>query len=126
MFWHDDYESRREQRREEERSYRADVDYDVWRSGGNMDRVDYDRVGDAFRDGRSHESAARSELQAQRPREQEMSEEEYYEQQRYEQQEYDPTPDQCCECDQEAVGYSEGQPWCAEHYRRRPALPDAK
>jgi hypothetical protein len=122
--WSESWEDRYERRREEERSYRADVDYDVWRSGGDMDSVDYDRVGDAFHDGRSHESAARTELNAQHPRGQ--SEDEHYEQMRQEQQEYGPTPDQCCECDHEAVGYSEGQPWCAEHYRRRPALPDAK
>ena len=37
---------------------------------------------------------------------------------------YEPDqPDQCCECDQASVGYSEGQPYCAEHYRRRPSVP---
>lgn len=80
----DDYESRRAARREEERRYHADVAYDVWRSGGNMDRVNYERVQDAFYNSVDSESAARSELRAQRPPEPQMTEEEYYEQQHQE------------------------------------------
>ncbi|MGE3410314.1 MAG: hypothetical protein AB7I37_26275 [Pirellulales bacterium] len=30
-------------------------------------------------------------------------------------------PDQCCECDEPSVGYSEGSPYCAAHYKSRPA-----
>lgn len=30
-----------------------------------------------------------------------------------------PSPDQCCNCDQQAVGYSEGSPYCANCYRSR-------
>lgn len=85
--WADDYESRREQRREEERSYRGDVTYDVWRSGGNVDRINDDRVSRAFDDGLSHEQAARAELQRQRPQPEEISEEEHYAQYGPEQQE---------------------------------------
>jgi len=78
----DDHESRRAARREEERQYRFDVEYEVWRSGGNMDLVDYYRVQDAFHAGADVSDAARSELRAQRPPpEPKMPEEEYYEQQ---------------------------------------------
>lgn len=31
---------------------------------------------------------------------------------------------QCCQCDQPSVGYSEGEPYCAAHYRSRPAFFD--
>lgn len=81
MCMSDDYESRRQARREEERRYHADVAYDVWRSGGNMDRVNYERVQDAFYSQVDSESAARVELRKQRPPEPQMTEEEYYEQQ---------------------------------------------
>jgi hypothetical protein len=37
-------------------------------------------------------------------------------------EEADLTPDQCCECDLEAIGYSEGSPYCAAHYRARPRI----
>lgn len=67
----DDYEARRERRREEERQYRGDVFYNVWRNGGNPDRINYDRVSDSFRDGIYHEDAALREMRAQRPKPQE-------------------------------------------------------
>lgn len=57
----------REERREEERRYEGDVWYEVWRSGGNPDRVDLDRVSDAFYDGLSTEDCASRELRRQRP-----------------------------------------------------------
>lgn len=63
--WDDDYKQREREREE----YRADVFYDVWRSGGNPDRIDYDRVSDRFYDGYQAEECARAELRAQRPRE---------------------------------------------------------
>ena len=80
-YYDNDYERRREERREEKRRYEADVSYDAWRSGGNSDRIDNDRVRQSYDDGLSHESAARRELNAQRPKEPEMTEEEYYNQQ---------------------------------------------
>ena len=43
-------------------SYHGDVSYEVWRSGGNVDRLEYDRVDDHRRDGDSAEEAARSEM----------------------------------------------------------------
>lgn len=46
--------------------------YDVWRSGGNPDRIDYDRVGESFRDGLYHDDAAARELRAQRPKQEEL------------------------------------------------------
>jgi hypothetical protein len=75
----DDYESRQEQRREEERRYQSDVAYDVWRSGGNMDRVDRDRVSDAFHSGVDQFSAADREVRAQRPKPQIEEESQYLE-----------------------------------------------
>ena len=74
-----DYDDRREQRREEQRRYESDVFYEVWRSGGNTDRINPDRVQDRYWNGQDAESAARQELNAQRPKPQEPSEEEYYE-----------------------------------------------
>jgi len=71
------YESRRQERREEERRYEADVYYDVWRSGGNPDAVNPDRVADAFHEGTYHEDAAAREIRKQRPaREPEQQEQE--------------------------------------------------
>ena len=46
--------------------YAFDVEYEVWRNGGNPAQVDHDRVQDAFYDGKDIESATRRELQAQR------------------------------------------------------------
>lgn len=68
-----------EERREEQRKYDNDVFYEVWRNGGNPDRIDFDRVQDRYYNGQDVESAASAELQAQRPKPQEPSEEEYYE-----------------------------------------------
>jgi hypothetical protein len=67
-----------EERREEQRRYESDVFYEVWRSGGNTDRIDPDRVQDRYYNGQDAESAASAELWAQRPKPQEPSEEEYY------------------------------------------------
>jgi len=33
-----------------------------------------------------------------------------------------PEPDTCCECNELAVGYADGYPWCAAHYAGRPLL----
>ena len=38
------YEDRREREREDLRDFEGDVTYEVWRSGGNVDRIDRDRV----------------------------------------------------------------------------------
>ena len=50
------------------REYEGDVFYDVWRSGGNPDRIDYDRVEDSRWEGLYPEEAAYRELRSQRPR----------------------------------------------------------
>lgn len=47
-------------------NYCGDVEYEVWRRGGNPDRVDRDRLDDYEYDGYSAESAARAELERQR------------------------------------------------------------
>lgn len=54
--------------REEEGRFEADVEYEVWRSGGNPDMVDRDRVQDWSPD---VEGAAKSELKRQRKRREE-------------------------------------------------------
>lgn len=54
-------------RREEEDEYRREVEYEVWRRGGNMDRVDPDRVSDYYDAGIAEDSAAIRELRRQRP-----------------------------------------------------------
>jgi hypothetical protein len=56
-----------EQQREDRRRYIADVEYEVWRNGGDIDRVDRDRVVDSYYDGRSEDCAASAELRRQRP-----------------------------------------------------------
>ena len=53
-------------RREERRQYENDVFYDVWRSGGNPDAIDYDRVTENFYDGVDDHYSAQIELNAQR------------------------------------------------------------
>lgn len=42
--------------------YGLDVGYEVWRSGGNPDRVSYDRVDNHYYNGVSAESAAYAEM----------------------------------------------------------------
>jgi len=80
--WYDsEDDARREERRAEERRYESDVWYDVWRAGGDPDRIDTERVSDAYQRGEFQEDAARRELLAQRPKPQ--PEEEYPEQEPY-------------------------------------------
>ena len=57
----------RDEQRKEQRRYEGDVSYDVWRNGGNPDRVDYERVIDGYYGGRQAEDVAREELRRQRP-----------------------------------------------------------
>lgn len=66
----DEYERREEQRREERRRFEADAAYEVWRSGGDVDAVDHDRLHDAFHEGASSSEAAQAELARQRRAEQ--------------------------------------------------------
>ena len=51
--------------REEQRKYENDIFYEVWRSGGNPDQINDDRVNDSWWEGHSPEQAARRELKAQ-------------------------------------------------------------
>ena len=67
--------------RQDEDKYRGDVMYDVWRSGGNPDLVDYDRCRDDFFDGIDPRESANRELRRQRPPEPQITEEEYYQEQ---------------------------------------------
>ena len=70
-----------EERREERRQYENDVFYEVWRSGGNPDGIDYDRVRDHYYDGYSSEESAGYELRSQRNRHSEEDEEQQDEEQ---------------------------------------------
>ena len=77
------YEERREEERKEEREYRGDLIYEVWRRGGNPDRVDGD-MADHYRDrGYSPDGAAASIMRQDRERREERAREdeeaEYYE-----------------------------------------------
>lgn len=63
----DDYYERIQARRAEERAYESDAAYEVWRSGGDMDRIDPDRVSEHFNNGDDFFAAARDELRHQRP-----------------------------------------------------------
>lgn len=47
------------------REYEADVYYEVWRSGGNPEAIDLDRVDDAYRNGWYEDEAASQELRIQ-------------------------------------------------------------
>lgn len=53
--------------RKREREYEADVDYEVYRRGGNVDAVGRDRVRDHYDNGLDADSAASVELRRQRP-----------------------------------------------------------
>ena len=65
-------------RYDERRKYEADVEYEVWRSGGNPDCVNPDRVEEHFYNGDFSDSAAAHEMRMQRrPQEPEEPEEEY-------------------------------------------------
>ena len=64
--WDESYEDRYARRRDEQREYHSDVFYEVWRAGGNPDRVSYERVDNAFYDGRHAEEAAGDEIRRQR------------------------------------------------------------
>ena len=55
-------------RRKEQRDYEADVFYDVWKRGGNPDRVNNERVIDHFWNGDSVDRAVKDELERQRPK----------------------------------------------------------
>lgn len=65
-----EYERRDEERNEERRRFEADAVYEVWRSGGDPDAVDRDRLHDAFYEGARSDEAARGELARQRREEQ--------------------------------------------------------
>jgi len=62
----DEYERREKERREERRRFEADAVYEVWRSGGDPDAVDRDRLHDAFYEGASSGEAAQAALARQR------------------------------------------------------------
>jgi hypothetical protein len=62
-----------------------DVCYEVWRSGGNPDQIDRDRVDDYLYDGASPEDVAAIELRHQMPRHEEPEEMPWSEQQQFEQ-----------------------------------------
>lgn len=64
--------------REERRAYEADVAYEVWSRGGDIDRIDHDRVSDCYFRGDDWDSAAAVELRHQRSKRQEESDADSY------------------------------------------------
>jgi hypothetical protein len=66
---------------DESRKYNNDVFYEVWRRGGDPDRIDCDRVADDRYDGLSASESASAQIERQRPAPELPSEEEYFEQQ---------------------------------------------
>ena len=58
----------RDELRAERRQYQDDVSYQVWRNGGNPDRVDYERVENGYYEGRQPDDVAREERERQRPK----------------------------------------------------------
>lgn len=56
----------REERRKQERAYRDAVSYGVYRAGCNADRVDYEMVSQAMRDGVPAQHVAAAEAQRQK------------------------------------------------------------
>jgi hypothetical protein len=76
-----------ERKREEERQYRADVTYEVWRSGRNPDRIDYDRVSEHIYHGDSSREAADHEIRLQRQAEERKREERALEEEQMRQEE---------------------------------------
>lgn len=72
--WNESYEEHIKREDEERRQYHNDVFYEVWRSGRDPDRIDYDRVQDHYYQGDSSESAAKTEISAQRRSEQRAQE----------------------------------------------------
>jgi hypothetical protein len=68
----------REEQREERRQFEADVYYEVWRSGGNPDRIDPDRLSDCYYDHHDVNDCASRILKSQRPKPQESEQEEQF------------------------------------------------
>lgn len=66
-IWNESSDDRRARERKEQHDYEMDVMYEVWRSGGNPDAVDYDRVRDHYHESWSVDSSASAELKRQRP-----------------------------------------------------------
>jgi hypothetical protein len=80
------YEQRRDREREEKHTYEMDAMYEVWRAGGNTDRINYERVDDHYSNGDSYETAARDELRRQRPPPPDEQEQQQYPEQQYPEQ----------------------------------------
>ena len=57
----------REEEREERRRFEGDVFYEVWRRGGDTDRINYDQLDDCYYDHHEPEVCASRIIQAQRP-----------------------------------------------------------
>ena len=75
-----EYEERRQRDREESHRYQMDAMYEVWRAGGDTDRIDCDRVSNHRDNGDSYEAAACDELRRQRPKPQDEEQMEQQEQ----------------------------------------------
>lgn len=69
--WEESYEDRRQRQQDERHRYENDVYYEVWRSGRDPDRINFDRVDDNWYDGMCPQDAAAIEIRAQQPKYQE-------------------------------------------------------
>ena len=100
--------------RDNNRDYYLDTYYEVWRNGGDADRLDRDRISDYRYNGYSPEEAAECEMRSWR-RAAQKSQEEYeeeqmleYQRQEYERREYERAMEEQAEnLSQEQVGPQE-------------------
>ena len=123
-YCHDDYEHKRDAERDARRGipdrdyydrYTTDACKEVYTEAYD-DKCRRLRFQENLREEREAEER-RVQLRSQAERERA----EEYESQRMQEEQEEPQPDTCCECEELAVGYDDGSPYCASHYRSRPA-----
>lgn len=92
------YESRRDERRE----WDSNVYYEVWRSGGNPDNINPDRMDDRFYNSQTAEEAASGEMRRERQARRNRREAEEMEQAEYDRAMEDHYQDQAQDWQEEA------------------------
>lgn len=122
-FCHDDYEHRRDAERDARRGtpdrdyydrYTSDACKEVYTQAYDDERRRQDARDQQRQDDEEAERRAERRSAAERERAEE------YESQQIQMEQEEPQPDTCHECGELAVGYDEGTPLCAAHYRSRP------
>jgi hypothetical protein len=76
-----------DERRAEERKFRGDVSYRVWRSGANPDLINGDTLLDKFHGGISADAVAHAEVNRQEQKRQQKRDEEQRQRERWEEEE---------------------------------------